>query len=47
MSGMSADFASILWFHAGRAEDGKDARRGFTAAGVLRPLELEPGRRWR
>ena len=47
MSGMSADFAPILWFLAGSAEDGEDARRGLTAAGVPRPLELEPVRRWR
>jgi hypothetical protein len=47
MSGMSADFAPILWFRAGSPEDGEDARRGLTAAGVLRPVELEPGRRWR
>jgi len=38
MSGMPADFAPILWFRAGSAEDGEDARRGFTAAGVLRLL---------
>ncbi len=43
MSGMSADFAPILWFRAGGAEDG---RRGLTAAGVPRPLGLEPVRRW-
>jgi hypothetical protein len=47
MSGMSADFAPILWFRAGSAEDGEDARRGLTATGVLRPLELESVRWWR
>ena len=46
MSGMPADLAPILWFRAGSAEDGEDGRRGLAAAGVLRPLELEPVRRW-
>ena len=47
MSGRPADFAPILWFHAGSAEDGEDARRSLRAVGVLRPLELKPGRRRR
>jgi hypothetical protein len=44
VTGLDSEVAPILW---SRADSGEDGRRGFMATGVLRPLELEPGRRWR